>query len=32
MMMMKTHVNDDDDDFVYYDADDFEFHDYYDWR
>ena len=29
MMMMKTHVNDDDD-FVYYDADDFEFHDYYD--
>ena len=29
MMIMKTHVNDDDD-FVYYDADDFEFHDYYD--
>ena len=29
MMMMKTHVNDDDN-FVYYDADDFEFHDYYD--
>ena len=29
MMMMKTHVNDDDD-FVYYDADDLEFHNHYD--
>ena len=29
MMIMKAHVNDDGD-FVYYDADDFEFHDYYD--